>query len=143
MSGVKRSGNFPKRVASRSRFQDDNQQNSVEHSWLSTNVNSFPFLLRLRATASQTAFQAQSANIRFGGKMIQPSSSSPTAVEFTGGDTERRERANKSRPVIVVRNLTWGLRPPPVVEQTLKEPVKTLMIRQVNEVSIRSLFGVL
>ena len=62
--------------------------------------------------------------------------------EFTGGDTERRERANKSRPVIVVRNLTRCVRPPPVVEQTLKEPVKTLMIRQVNEVSIRSLFRV-
>lgn len=40
-------------ILNRGRFQDDNQQNSAEHSWLSTNVNSFPFVLLLRATASQ------------------------------------------------------------------------------------------
>ncbi len=57
-------------ILNRSRLQDDNQQNSVEHSWLLTSVSSFPFLLRLRAAAPQAAFQAQSANIRFGGKMI-------------------------------------------------------------------------
>ena len=50
--------------------------------------------------------------------------------EFTDGDTERRERTNEGRPVIVVRNFTRWVRPPPVIKQTLKKPVEMLMIRQ-------------